>query len=600
MGRVGKALSALALAVGLTGASGCASVQALQNNPQAFHTNIAESKYLTENGRNLAYIVDGAPWRGPSSMQQTVDRIVGRFRQTGLITIPNGLVQPSDCFGSGADAVTLEDGRVLLCRDLFLNAQSEDEIAFVIGHELGHIVRRHNTSDGIPGGILTTGMLTALVAAAALHDPTGSWTQLPAMFGLMGASEIMAGSYNATWKLPQELEADQVGIDLVAKAGYSPEVAIAYLQSLGQPRALLTPQEMANSTPHPDFQRRVEESKSYVAKWAYPEPENAYSPIAWVENLDADPEMLAYTQGLAEMDKAIDLGIGINMLMVQAGDRNATRTMRDTRQSQARELCNVAGPMARTAVSATRGDRWLVQQAAAVLARCNPREAFDLLLGEAWSERGGIYAVDDLIGYMLWQDLDALEPQALDVWRARVVPRAYSGQSFEIALKMAEQYLRSNFAEELVAECEKHAPETGMNCGWVSFQKGWEAGTDENGKRSWTKILEHVQAPTVRLMMAMEDRAYAELNAGHGLPPLARATLDKREIERRTAAATTIELNLRALPSTNGAVIAVIPRGTAVKLLGETSGSWSKISYNGFTGWVSTRYLAQDKRSGGK
>ena len=50
-------------------------------------------------------------------------------------------------------------------------------------------------------------------------------------------------------------------------------------------------------------------------------------------------------------------------------------------------------------------------------------------------------------------------------------------------------------------------------------------------------------------------------------------------------------LNLRNMPSTAGDVDAVLPKGTVVEILGESSGSWLKISVGGKVGYVSSQYI---------
>jgi uncharacterized protein YgiM (DUF1202 family) len=50
-------------------------------------------------------------------------------------------------------------------------------------------------------------------------------------------------------------------------------------------------------------------------------------------------------------------------------------------------------------------------------------------------------------------------------------------------------------------------------------------------------------------------------------------------------------LNLRNGPATSYRVILVLPDGAAVSLVGETSNGFSKVTYNGNTGWAATQYL---------
>jgi len=60
------------------------------------------------------------------------------------------------------------------------------------------------------------------------------------------------------------------------------------------------------------------------------------------------------------------------------------------------------------------------------------------------------------------------------------------------------------------------------------------------------------------------------------------------------SATTTSDLNLRAGPSTADAVLLVLPPGSTVELLGETSNGFTHVSYGGSTGWAFAGYLSDD------
>ena len=60
---------------------------------------------------------------------------------------------------------------------------------------------------------------------------------------------------------------------------------------------------------------------------------------------------------------------------------------------------------------------------------------------------------------------------------------------------------------------------------------------------------------------------------------------------------TTSNLNMRVGPSTDSKVILVIPKGTPVTIDKECDCSWIPVSYNGITGYISTKYLSKNKPS---
>jgi uncharacterized protein YraI len=60
----------------------------------------------------------------------------------------------------------------------------------------------------------------------------------------------------------------------------------------------------------------------------------------------------------------------------------------------------------------------------------------------------------------------------------------------------------------------------------------------------------------------------------------------------------TTDLNLRAGPSTGYQSVGVLPNGAIVDVRGCTTGyTWCRVNYQGYDGWASSRYLAQ--QSGG-
>jgi N-acetylmuramoyl-L-alanine amidase len=58
-------------------------------------------------------------------------------------------------------------------------------------------------------------------------------------------------------------------------------------------------------------------------------------------------------------------------------------------------------------------------------------------------------------------------------------------------------------------------------------------------------------------------------------------------------------LNLRASASTSAAVVTVMPDGAVVSLLGQSSNGFSKVSYNGSSGWAYSIYLSSGSSGNG-
>jgi predicted Zn-dependent protease len=106
-----------------------------------------------------------------------------------------------------ANAFATPSGRVYVTRQLLALMNSEDELAFVLGHEAAHVAANHSRQRQ-QGSVLTQ------LGAAILGAVTGSSlaTQLA---GLAGQSYIAGFSRN------QELESDRLGLRYMAANGYN-------------------------------------------------------------------------------------------------------------------------------------------------------------------------------------------------------------------------------------------------------------------------------------------------------------------------------------------------------------------------------------------
>lgn len=125
------------------------------------------------------------------------------------------------------NAFALPGGYVYVSRGLLALAENEAELAGVIGHEIGHVTARHTAqrqTQATGAGILATlGTLGAAVlggrAAADLAQQVAG---------------TAAQGYVASFSRSQELEADQLGIRYLKRAGYDPNAMATFLSKLSR------------------------------------------------------------------------------------------------------------------------------------------------------------------------------------------------------------------------------------------------------------------------------------------------------------------------------------------------------------------------------
>ena len=122
------------------------------------------------------------------------------------------------------NAYAVPGGYVYLTRGLMALANSEAELAGVIGHEIAHVAARHAAQR------ITTGMLTGLVVAAvdvAAGNP-----------GLTDLAALVSGLAGAGFSREQESEADEIGVRYLSQSGYEPLAMASFLGQLKRQSAL--------------------------------------------------------------------------------------------------------------------------------------------------------------------------------------------------------------------------------------------------------------------------------------------------------------------------------------------------------------------------
>lgn len=125
---------------------------------------------------------------------------------------------------------------------------TDDEVAMVMGHEMAHALREHARAR------LAKTRLTGLGAQA-----------LSALLGLgdLGQAGLSAGAQLLTLKFSRgdESEADLIGMELAARAGYDPRAGITLWQKMSAAARRAPPQWLST---HPASAKRVTDMKSQM------------------------------------------------------------------------------------------------------------------------------------------------------------------------------------------------------------------------------------------------------------------------------------------------------------------------------------------------
>ncbi len=150
---------------------------------------------------------------------------------------------------SQVNAFCMPGGRIAFYSGILTKLNlSDDEVAIVMGHEIGHALREHGREQAAKTDLTN---LASRIAGAGLAawlgvDPnvTGAVTNTAAKLAVL--------SYSRT----DESEADLVGLDLAARAGFDPRAGIALWEKMS---AVSQGQPLEFLSTHPNGGSRIEE-----------------------------------------------------------------------------------------------------------------------------------------------------------------------------------------------------------------------------------------------------------------------------------------------------------------------------------------------------
>lgn len=145
-----------------------------------------------------------------------------------------------------ANAFALPGGKIGVHTGLLDVAKNQDQLATVVGHEVAHVLASHANERVSTSYIASTGLQLAQVAAG---EPTAAKQQLFGLLGL-GAQVGVLLPFSRT----QESEADLLGLDLMAKAGFDPRASIPLWQNMAEAGGGSSPEFLST---HPSHNTRI-------------------------------------------------------------------------------------------------------------------------------------------------------------------------------------------------------------------------------------------------------------------------------------------------------------------------------------------------------
>ena len=145
------------------------------------------------------------------------------------------------------NAFAVPAGYVYVLTGLLMNFPSEDAVAGVLCHELAHVTQRHTAQRLERSQIISLGSLLLAVAGVAVGGGGA------AAMGAIGAGQSAMLNYSRA----DETEADQVGMQYLIKAGYSPAGMVDGFKILRNKSTMMGVNVPVYLSTHPDLGDRI-------------------------------------------------------------------------------------------------------------------------------------------------------------------------------------------------------------------------------------------------------------------------------------------------------------------------------------------------------
>lgn len=143
------------------------------------------------------------------------------------------------------NAYVMPGGKIVFYSGIIDNLKLTDaEIAAIMGHEMAHALREHSR-EKMSRSMATGGVIS--IASAAFGLSSGQ-AQLAQMAGDVGLSLPHSRT--------QESEADKIGLELMARAGYNPNAAVTLWQKMQAKSGAGGPQFLST---HPSHSNRIKQ-----------------------------------------------------------------------------------------------------------------------------------------------------------------------------------------------------------------------------------------------------------------------------------------------------------------------------------------------------
>ncbi|MEJ2765002.1 M48 family metallopeptidase [Photobacterium sp. MCCC 1A19761] len=198
--------------------------------------------------------------------QETInqDPATNRYVQcvTQAITSKLGSSQPGQwevvVFDSDqVNAFALPGGKIGVYTGLLNVATTQDQLATVIGHEIGHVLAQHSNERLSRSQLANVGLQISsqAISGTQYHDLAMAGLGLGVQYGFL-----------MPYDRAQESESDIIGLHLMTEAGFNPNESITLWQNMAAASGRGQPPEILST--HPSHASRIADLKAEIGRLA--------------------------------------------------------------------------------------------------------------------------------------------------------------------------------------------------------------------------------------------------------------------------------------------------------------------------------------------
>ena len=150
------------------------------------------------------------------------------------------------------NAFALPGGQIFITEGLLSRLKTEDQLAGVLGHEVGHVVARHS-GEKMAKDQLYQGLLNS-AAIGAGGD-----------MSVAQIGQVVAANVSMSFGREQELQSDDLGLRFMMESGYDPEALMDVMQILKDASGGRDVPEFQST--HPSPENRKEKIRAAIDKY---------------------------------------------------------------------------------------------------------------------------------------------------------------------------------------------------------------------------------------------------------------------------------------------------------------------------------------------